>query len=79
MPNLTSSTLVTLQDKYRGLAAHASKAAVAAAEARDQVALTGSLVAKHRARLADAEADRAQRAADAAFTAVSKNFALTDC
>lgn len=79
MPNLTSSTVVALQDKYRQLAGHASKAAIAAAEARDQVALTGSLVDKHRARLADAEADRAQRAADAAFSAVSKNFTLTDC
>lgn len=79
MPNLSSSTVVTLQEKYRGLAAHASKAALAAADARDQAVLTGSLADKHRARLADVEADRAQRASDAAFMALSKNYAVTDC
>lgn len=79
MPTFTTPNIVALQDKYRRAADDASKAAAAAAEAHDQAELTGSLVAKHRALLADAEAARTQRAADAAFNAVSKNFALTDC
>jgi hypothetical protein len=76
-----TSARVELQDQARKAAEAASRAAVQANQAREFAARNDSIAAKNALKIADAEATRTRREADAVQAKLSglKDTTVTDC